>query len=427
MIRTAPARRRGVAGVALAGLVVIAVAAFSVSVMVSSGFVTAGTSSSCVTERCNATARGDQVMELSGRQVAVSGIGDGRATFEVDGDRVELAAGEARQVGGSLISLTSVDGDVTTFSIDFSGLFDDRADLEPVDDGLTPADDRATPADDYTPATDDQEVITVELPARWDDIDSTENPDVGPVLQAAEDLPQFRDTWDVPGVIVEVWPGLGRDDADDMIAEIGPRRQCTAAGRRSFDDPPFSGIITRWSDCGGGSTEVIVAAVAAEDGGELVTVYGQALDARDSAAIDHALATIEIDGAGADTVASLTDEEWAAAIESLRVDLEREILDLGNDLTPSVMSNIADVMDTCGTELEEIGRPGDDLDQASSVAERACGQYDRGARCFRRAARIGYPQELNGELRRQGRAIDCGLNAWTRGEDLLSRAAALAE
>jgi hypothetical protein len=92
-----------------------------------------------------------------------------------------------------------------------------------------------------------------------------------------------------------------------------------------------------------------------------------------------------------------------------------------------VMRDIADILDTCRTRLDEIGRPGDDLAPAWRAAGQACDRYDRGARCFRRAARIGVPQEDNVEIRRQGQALDCGFNAWNRGQDLFLRAGDLAQ
>jgi uncharacterized RDD family membrane protein YckC len=414
VVRTAPARRRGVAGLALAGLVVVAIAAFSVAGMVRSGFVTAGTSSSssCVSERCNATAGGDQVMELSGRQVAISGIDDGRATFEVDGDRVELTVGEARQVGDSLVRLTSVEGDVATFSIDFSGLFVDRADLE-----TTVGSEETTMYRSYADVTDEQGVITVELPGEWSDVGAVENPDVASSIHAAPDLQRFRSGWDVPGIIIDVAPREGSDDIPAIMKQLGPAGQCTTEGRDTHETDKYIGRIERWSSCAGGDTRAVTAAVATTDGRALVSVFGQAVDDRDVEAIERALRTLEIG-----QLPRMSDQEWLAAVIRLREQIDRGFWATGSELDAPAMRSMARVLSSCGRELRSLGAPSDRLERAHTLASRACRRFQRGAKCLRTAARIGIPLAGSEDDRKQSEAIDCGFDAANRGSELLLQA-----
>lgn len=143
----------------------------------------------------------------------------------------------------------------------------------------------------YTEVTDDLAVIAVEVPAEWGEVDGSENPEYGPSIWAAPDLEQFRDTWDVPGILVEVSSTLGAGDIGPMMDQIGPAGACTSQGREPYEDPLYTGEVELWTGCGGTDTIVVTAAVVPEDGSFLIRILGQAVDDRDLDAMDRALNT----------------------------------------------------------------------------------------------------------------------------------------
>lgn len=407
--RAEPIRRRGLVATLLGSFLLLATVGSVVAGVVMGGLLTGATSSSqsCIGERCNATARGDQTLELAGHQVAVTEIGGDGATFTTGGATVRLRSGETRQIGQSLIHLTSVEDDVATFSIDVSGLFAARAD-EP---------EEVAAYESYTQVTDDVGAITLELPTAWNDLDGAENPQVGPSMHAAPDLEAFHATWHVPGVIVELSQDGGSADIDALMRQLGPSGQCTSEGREPYGDPQLSGTIERWSNCGGADVHAVTAALATDDDRAVVRLFGQAVDDRDIAAIDQALATLEIG-----RIPLVSDDEWLAEVERVRQEIDRDFYGLGPELSAPVMREMAQVLRTCSRELESIGAPSSELDEVHALVRKACRQFDKGAKCLRTAARIGIPFGGSDEDRRQSRAIDCGFNSANRGSMLLFEA-----
>jgi uncharacterized RDD family membrane protein YckC len=274
----------------------------------------------------------------------------------------------------------------------------------------------------YTQVADDQGVVTVDVPVEWDHLDGREDPEYGPSLHVAPDLEQFRETWDVPGIMVEVSSRFGPEDISPMMNQLGPSGQCTSEGREAYENPPYTGEIERWTGCGGTDTTTVVAAVAPADGGSLVRIVGQAVEDRDLAAIDRALDTVEIS-----TLSAATDEDWLEEITRLRTEIDDEFWSFGSELTSPVMTEMATVLRSCSRELASIGAPSARMQQVHALVNKACRQYDKGADCFDTAARIGIPLADSAEDRRHTTAIDCGFDAANRGTGLLFDAETEAE
>jgi uncharacterized RDD family membrane protein YckC len=265
----------------------------------------------------------------------------------------------------------------------------------------------------YTQIADDSGVVSVEVPVEWDDVDGREDPEFGPSVHAAPDLERFRDTWDVPGVMVDLSSRYGPEDIDSLLNQLAPSDQCTSEGREAYENPPYTGEIERWTGCGGTDTTTVVAAVAPADDSFLVRIFGQAVEDRDLAAIDRALDTVEIS-----TLSAATDEDWLEEITRLRTEIDDEFWSFGSELTSPVMTEMATVLRSCSRELASIGAPSARMQQVHALVNKACRQYDKGADCFDTAARIGIPLAGSAEDRRQTKAIDCGFDAANRGTQL---------
>ncbi|MCP5027404.1 MAG: trypsin-like serine protease [Actinomycetia bacterium] len=144
---------------------------------------------------------------------------------------------------------------------------------------------------EYVTITDDSGLISVSVPAEWNDTDGSANPDFGPSIYAAPNLTGFLDTWDTPGIIIESSPTRTVDDLDATLAEIDLTGSCVFEGVDVYEDPLYFGSLELWSDCGGTGAITVVLVAAPLDGNFLIRMFIQAIEPRDLVAADEALAT----------------------------------------------------------------------------------------------------------------------------------------
>jgi hypothetical protein len=116
---------------------------------------------------------------------------------------------------------------------------------------------------EFQQITDDTEVLAVEVPVEWTDIDGRPIDDPergfsGPNVQASTDLTSFRTGFDVPGVSYTRLAFQSDPNAtlDFLITETGFDQACTDAGRDDYDDGAFVGSIQEYEDCSGIGTNV---------------------------------------------------------------------------------------------------------------------------------------------------------------------------
>jgi hypothetical protein len=126
---------------------------------------------------------------------------------------------------------------------------------------------------------------------------------------------------------------------------------------------------------------------------------------------------------------SLTGEEraWIRALTRLEEESFDIVADAPSDLTTATMRSYADRLHGCRRGLARIGSPSERLQPAYRLAREACAQFDKGARCFTDAARIGAPLAGSAEEGRFDQAITCGFEAPDSGLALLIEAEAEAE
>ena len=140
---------------------------------------------------------------------------------------------------------------------------------------------------DYVTVSDDSGAVSVSVPVEWSDTNGAPNEAFGPSIYAAPDLDGFLNTWEVPGVILEVSGDLGADSIGTALDEIGPAGACTNDGRFPYEDPLYIGEYDLWSDCGGVGTTVITLAVTPHDGSYLIRLGAQIVTDRDLDALDQ--------------------------------------------------------------------------------------------------------------------------------------------
>jgi hypothetical protein len=120
------------------------------------------------------------------------------------------------------------------------------------------------------------------------------------------------------------------------------------------------------------------------------------------------------------TVPPLTAKElaWLKALPKLDAKISKEMK--GRlDLTISKMRSLAEAYRSCTRELRRMGAPSDRLQPVYVLAKKGCREYDKGARCWDTAARLGYTSVGSAEERKSRQAIDCAFYAGTRGTKLV--------
>jgi hypothetical protein len=120
------------------------------------------------------------------------------------------------------------------------------------------------------------------------------------------------------------------------------------------------------------------------------------------------------------TVPPMTAKEvaWLKALPRLDAKIAKALK--GRlDLTISKVRSLAEVYRSCTRELQRMGAPSDRLQPVYALAKQGCREYDRGARCWDTAARMGYTVVGSAEERKFNQAVDCAFDAQGKGTEVL--------
>jgi len=132
------------------------------------------------------------------------------------------------------------------------------------------------------------------------------------------------------------------------------------------------------------------------------------------------------------TPAPMTTAElaWVTAVTNLHKKIDKPFSAGSINMTRAEMTELGNTLRDCSRELQTIGPPSDRLQPAYVLVQKACRTYNKGARCFARAASVsdaagatiaGTPQ-----ARTQRRSLSCGFAAQGNGSNLLGQAEAKA-
>jgi len=115
---------------------------------------------------------------------------------------------------------------------------------------------------------------------------------------------------------------------------------------------------------------------------------------------------------------------WLEAVARLHRKVDRDFNRAaeGNSiLTSTKLGVLAKILQGCSGGLAQIGVPSRRLQPVYTLARKGCGYYDRGARCFVAAAKIGVPVRA-AEDQQLTRYIHCGFAAVGPGSKSLADA-----
>jgi hypothetical protein len=109
----------------------------------------------------------------------------------------------------------------------------------------------------------------------------------------------------------------------------------------------------------------------------------------------------------------MTAEEllWLQAVEQLLPKMNRVFVDSPSDMTPATLRSLAIEVRGCSRELARLGSsPSARLQPVEALARQGCQEYDKGAKCFEDAARLGTPNSSS-EVRKLQQKVECGFAA----------------
>ncbi len=158
----------------------------------------------------------------------------------------------------------------------------------------------ATPAYEYVEIWDDTGQLVMQVPATWNDIESTQwavddEGDLGPALIASTDITGLYENWNTAGVWFSASSILAEQyGRGEFLARFDESGSCTYRGQYDYSDPLYAGAYEIWDDCGGTTTDIINLEVWPEDEAYLIIVQAQVMTDADYEALDVILDTFQV-------------------------------------------------------------------------------------------------------------------------------------
>ena len=174
---------------------------------------------------------------------------------------------------------------------------DDRDDAigdfgDSVEDDLGDIPTDTTTYGEYVTVTDDSGVLSVEVPAAWDDVDGGEGL-FGPDIIASTDVQAWIQTYEPSGLEFQATGIETNQSTDEILSAVsqGQAGQCTSLGRQPYSDPLYTGVSEVFQDCGGTETDFAWVAFEPADQSYHGVIGVQITQQADVEALERALAT----------------------------------------------------------------------------------------------------------------------------------------
>ena len=152
---------------------------------------------------------------------------------------------------------------------------------------------------DYMEVYDDDEVLVMQVPTTWADIDGRgweiDGVVVGNAVIAAPSLSGFYETWTTPGVFFGASEALlAETEPGDLLNVWEFSDSCTYDGTYDYEDAVYAGEYDLWLNCGGTDTAFVVLEAYPADESFVVLVQIQIVSEADLEAFDTILATFDV-------------------------------------------------------------------------------------------------------------------------------------
>lgn len=173
--------------------------------------------------------------------------------------------------------------------VDFGGIGGESPAPIETSDPVVPT---APPEAGFTTLTDDLQVLSIQVPAAWTDVDgspfTTDGGTEWAAITAAPNLDQYYETWTTPGVEFAATPIDEPVDEAALVGFLGSigssyTSGCTALDvELPYDDGFYVGVFSTWENCGGDGGAQAFAIVAQDPSfAHAVYVRGQLVTAED--------------------------------------------------------------------------------------------------------------------------------------------------
>lgn len=148
--------------------------------------------------------------------------------------------------------------------------------------------------DEYVTVRDDSGILSVEVPAAWDDLEGSawvvDDNEVGVRLMAAPDLKAMTGGWDTPGLFFGASADLAeKNTPEEMLDNIDYGDACEYSGREEIPDGFYTGHFDTWTDCGDAKSTAVVVALVPENKAYIVQLEIYTVSEADLKALDHIL------------------------------------------------------------------------------------------------------------------------------------------
>lgn len=154
---------------------------------------------------------------------------------------------------------------------------------------------------EYVEIYNDSEVIKLEVPKEWSDIDGRDwapgGENVGPALSAAPNLDDYYETYSTPGVFFAASKVYAQQyDEESFLDSLDKYSECTYDGRYEYSDALYTGLYDLFTECSTDKSIIIRLAAVPEDRSFLIYVNVQVVTDADLEALDAILQSFEVVG-----------------------------------------------------------------------------------------------------------------------------------
>lgn len=176
---------------------------------------------------------------------------------------------------------------------------------------------------DYTVIHDDSNVLSIEVPTAWDDVNAKpwmdDETELGPALAAAADLDSYYNGWSEPGVFVGASKVMATryDSPEAYLETYDFSESCSSSSRKEYTYDAYTGLYNVWEGCGDDDSLFFTLAMMPETNDRLIVVDVLISSDADLDALDHILTSLSIEPPSA---AAPPAENAGAAVDTAGLD-----------------------------------------------------------------------------------------------------------
>lgn len=210
--------------------------------------------------------------------------------------------------------------------------------------------------DSYVTLVDSGNILTVDVPAAWSDVDTNSLwgdgvTTYGVGIWAATNYEAWNSGWDTPGMFFGASATLAATESvDSLLNSHDYSGGCAYDRRYDYSDGLYTGVYDVWTSCGGGDTIFIDLAAETAGGEVLMNVQVVAVTDADLEALDFVLNTFVVDEVALAGFTGSTNDGGSTSTESLGYYDFKDLLD--GDCFNAYESDFAGI--TYGVQVEVV-------------------------------------------------------------------------